>query len=41
MSKRRLVAFILPAVVLAGCAAERPEDPVVLTGGDLPRLVGS
>jgi hypothetical protein len=31
---------LLSAVAVAGCAAERPEDPVVTTGADLPRLRG-
>ena len=38
--------WILPlaavaAALLSGCAAQRPEDPVVVTGADLPRLVGA
>ena len=27
-------------VSLSGCAWERPEDPVVVTGAEVPRLVG-
>ena len=26
---------------MSGCAAQRPEDPVVLTGSDVPRLAGA
>jgi hypothetical protein len=40
MSKPRLLALALLALTLGGCAAQRPEDPVVLTGADLPRLAG-
>ncbi len=31
----------LAALALSGCVAERPEDPVVLTGSQVPRLVGA
>jgi hypothetical protein len=40
----RLLTCCLIAVaagVLSGCVPERPEDPVVLTGAQVPRLVGS
>jgi hypothetical protein len=41
MSKLRLLALALLALTLGGCAAQRPEDPVVLTGADVPRLAGA
>jgi hypothetical protein len=28
-------------MALTGCAAQRPQDPVVVTGSDVPRLVGA
>jgi hypothetical protein len=31
----------MAAVTLTGCVVERPADPVVLTGADLPRLQGA
>lgn len=35
-----LLAAVLAATSLAGCVAQRPADPVVLTGADVPRLQG-
>jgi hypothetical protein len=31
----------LAALALSGCVAQRPEDPVVLTGDQVPRLIGA
>ena len=40
-ARARLVPLaLLSALAVAGCAAERPQDPVVVTGADLPRLRG-
>jgi hypothetical protein len=36
-----LVPVAALAIGLTGCTAQRPEDPVVVTGADLPRLVGA
>ncbi|MEA2340722.1 MAG: hypothetical protein QOG11_799, partial [Solirubrobacteraceae bacterium] len=36
-----LCVAVLAGGLLTGCAAERPEDPVVLTGAATPRLVGA
>lgn len=36
-----LLALVTAGLALAGCAFQRPEDPVVLTGSELPRLVGA
>jgi len=36
-----LPVLLLVGVGLSGCAFERPEDPVVLKGSDVPRLVGA
>jgi hypothetical protein len=36
-----LTAAALAAAGLGGCVAERPADPVVLTGADVPRLQGA
>lgn len=41
MTRRSLLLLAPVAVTLAGCVAERPADPVVLTGADLPRLQGA
>ena len=40
---RALALLIVAAtsVALSGCAFQRPEDPVVLRGSDLPRLIGA
>lgn len=42
-SVRRLALLPIAALglLLSGCAAQRPEDPVVVTGSELPRLAGS
>ena len=36
-----LCLAVAAGALLTGCAAERPEDPVVLTGAGAPRLVGA
>ena len=36
-----LVLAGLAALALSGCVAQRPEDPVVLTGDQVPRLIGA
>jgi len=36
-----LLPIVLAAGLMSGCVAQRPEDPVVLTGSDVPRLAGS
>ena len=41
MTRRSLLLLAPVAATLAGCVAERPADPVVLTGADLPRLQGA
>lgn len=41
MLRARLVALAALPLLLAGCVGERPEDPVVLTGAQLPRLAGT
>ena len=41
VTRRSLLLLAPVAVTLAGCVAERPADPVVLTGADLPRLQGA
>jgi hypothetical protein len=41
MPSRPLLWSLVPlALLLAGCVAERPADPVVLTGAQVPRLQG-
>jgi hypothetical protein len=42
LSARTLVWLLAPlALALASCVAERPADPVVLSGASLPRLQGA
>ncbi|MCL4288464.1 MAG: hypothetical protein KJ006_12580, partial [Thermoleophilia bacterium] len=36
-----LLALVATGFALSGCAFQRPEDPVVLTGSELPRLIGA
>lgn len=36
-----MLLLVAAAAAVSGCAAERPEDPVVVTGNDVPRLAGS
>ena len=36
-----LPALAAAVLLLSGCAFQRPEDPVVLKGSDVPRLVGA
>ena len=36
-----LPALAAALLLLSGCAFQRPEDPVVLKGSDVPRLVGA
>ena len=36
-----LVVAAVAVTALTGCVAQRPEDPVVLTGSQVPRLVGA
>jgi hypothetical protein len=31
----------LTGLALSGCGAQRPEDPVVITGAQVPRLAGA
>jgi hypothetical protein len=40
LSRLSLAAAASLAALLGGCVAERPADPVVLTGADAPRLRG-
>ena len=35
-----ILPVALSALLLSGCVLQRPADPVVLTGADVPRLVG-
>jgi hypothetical protein len=39
--KRVLIPVAALAIGLTGCTAERPEDPGVVTGADVPRLAGA
>ena len=41
MRRTLILPVLLGAALLSGCAAQRAEDPVVLTGADLPRLAGA
>jgi hypothetical protein len=41
MRRRVLILAAAAAMVLSGCAAQRPQDPVVVKGSDVPRLVGA
>lgn len=36
-----VVTVVILALILSGCAAQRPEDPVILKGSDVPSLLGS
>ena len=36
-----MLLLVAAAAAVSGCAAQRPEDPVVVTGTDVPRLAGS
>jgi hypothetical protein len=40
LSARTLPRLLAPVLVPAGCVAERPADPVVLSGAGVPRLRG-
>jgi hypothetical protein len=39
--RRALIGVAAVAMLLSGCALQRPHDPVVVTGSDVPRLVGA
>ncbi len=39
--RSRLLVLAPLALAFAGCVAERPADPVVITGADVPRLQGA
>ena len=41
MRARVLIPVAALAIGLTGCTAQRPEDPAVVTGADLPRLAGA
>ena len=41
MRVRVLIPVAALAIGLTGCTAQRPEDPGVVTGADLPRLAGA
>ncbi len=43
LAARRLTCCgtVLAGLVLTGCVAQRPEDPVVITGAQVPRLAGA
>jgi hypothetical protein len=41
ISRRALIVAAAAATALSGCAAQRPQDPVVVKGSDVPRLVGA
>ena len=41
MRRLLILPVALLALLLSGCAAQRPEDAVVLTGSDVPRLIGA
>ncbi len=41
MRRWLIIPVLLAAALMSGCAAQRPEDPVVLKGSDVPRLAAA
>jgi hypothetical protein len=37
----RVPTAAVAGLALSGCVAQRPEDPVVITGAQVPRLAGA